>query len=85
MFNADELQQFRIAETPDRTSEVDRRSLLDFQNTSLSDVEGPRCPDSSVGQHESVGITPVIIEEEMISQHSERVTNDDKKRKNSSS
>lgn len=79
MFNADELQQFRIAETPDRKSEVDRRSLLDFQNTSLSDVEGPRCPDSSVGQHESVGITPVIIEEEMISQHSERVTNDDKK------
>lgn len=79
MFNADELQQFRITETPDRTSEVDRRSLLDFQNTSLSDVEGPRCPDSCIGQQESLGITPVVIEEEMISQHSERVTNDDTK------
>lgn len=79
MFNADELQQFRITETPGRTSEVDRRSLLDFQNTSLSDVEGPRCPDSCIGQQESLGITPVVIEEEMISQHSERVTNDDTK------
>lgn len=79
MFNADELQQFRIAETPDKTTEVDCQSLLDFRNTSLSEVEEPRCPDSSIGQQESLRITPVVIEEEMISRQSGKVTNEDKK------
>ncbi|XP_061197699.1 uncharacterized protein LOC133205829 [Saccostrea echinata] len=74
ILNAEELLPFKVAETQSNTTEVEHLNFLnvDIQTTPLSEVEGARCPDRSIGDQDNLGITPVNITEDVLNPSTEK-------------